>query len=78
MLKNRALANKGLDFIVYLKIWRTWRSLQSSFAVTHDGTLNLRAHVHKLGAAAGIRTQITPLTWIKKIAERTLYRVTLL
>ena len=36
--------------------WRTWVSFQSPFAVLIDGTLNLRAHVHKLGVVNRSRT----------------------
>ena len=43
------------------KTWRTWVSFQSPFAVLIDGTLNLRAHVHKLGGPLGNRTPITDL-----------------
>ena len=56
--------------------WRTWVSFQSPFAVLIDGTLNLRAHVHKLGVVAGIRTRISSLTWNFDCADCILNRIT--
>ena len=50
--------------------------MQSSFAVLIDGTLNLRAHVHKLGVVAGIRTRISSLTWNFEYADCILNRIT--